>query len=172
MKRRKFIAYSVVLFSSTLFAKEINSYALHVTILKEPYQTISQVIDDLFTPSVGMPSPHSLNVIGFLKAVMRDKRVTNERKEFILNGVEWLNQTAQNHYIKNYIVLSSDQRQELLKKISQKQWGDNWLWYLMNYTFEAMFSDPVYGANSGKIGWQWLEYKPGFPQPPKVNRYV
>ncbi|MBU0633015.1 gluconate 2-dehydrogenase subunit 3 family protein [bacterium] len=172
MRRRKFIQYSVILFGSTIFAKEIGSYALYVSILKEPYQTIAQVIDDLFTPSAGMPAPHSLNVIGFLKAVMEDKRVSNERKKNILDGARWINQSAQDHYIKNYIELLPDQREALLRKISQKQWGDSWLWYLMNYTFEAMFSDPVYGANRDKIGWKWLEYEPGFPRPMKVNIYV
>lgn len=172
MKRRKFIQYSIILFGSTIYAKDRSLYALHVSILKEPYQTIAQVIDDLFTPSAGMPTPHSFNVIGFLKAVMQDDRVARERKKDILDGAIWINQSAQNYYIVNYIELLPDQREELLKKISQKQWGDSWLWYLMNYTFEAMFSDPVYGANIDKIGWKWLEYEPGFPRPLKVNKYV
>ncbi len=172
MKRRRFIQYSTILLSSTMFAKDVRSYALHVKIVKEPYQTMSQVIDHLFSPSAGMPSPHSLNIVGYLKAVMEDKRVSQYRKKSLLEGVEWINRTSQDHYIKNYIELSFDEREKLLKTISQKQWGDTWLWYLMNYTLEAMFSDPVYGANRDEIGWQWLEYKPGFPQPPKVNRYV
>lgn len=172
MKRRKFIQYSVILLGSTMFAKEVSSYSLHVTILKEPYQTLSQVIDDLFTPSAGMPRPHSFNIIGFLQAVMADTRVKTETKKLILEGAGWINQTAQNHYIKNYIELQPQERERVLKEISQKKWGDNWLWYLMNYTFEAMFSDPVYGANIDKVGWKWLEYEPGFPRPPKVNAYV
>ncbi|WP_345991193.1 gluconate 2-dehydrogenase subunit 3 family protein [Sulfurimonas sp. HSL-1716] len=172
MKRRKFIAYSAVLLSSTVFAKEAGSYALQVSVLKEPYQTISMVINDLFPSGVGMPNPHSFNVIGFLKAVMQDKRVPAEKKKILRNGTGWINQKAQNHYIKNYIELSPDQRQKILKTISQKQWGDTWLWYLMNYTLEAMFSDPVYGANINETGWLWLDYKPGLPRPLKVNRYV
>ena len=171
MKRREFITFSTLLLSANLFA-DTRRYALHVKITQEPYQSIAKVIEDLFIPSAGMPSPHTFNVIGFLQAVMQDKRVKNTTKEFLLNGVGWLNEAAQKNYSKNYIELSIIQREAVLKQVSQTSWGDGWLWYLLNYSFEAMFSDPVYGANEHKIGWQWLDYEPGIPRPKEVNPYV
>jgi hypothetical protein len=178
MKRREFIKYSALLIGVSSFAYQPSSYALypkgtlHVRILQEPYQTISLVLSDLFPPHIAMPSPHSYNVIGFLEAVLQDKRVTQKSKATLKDGVTWLNQSAQNSYAKKYIELPYIQREKLLKQISQKEWGDSWLWTLMNFSFEAMFSDPVYGANTNQIGWKWLGYESGFPRPPRVNRYV
>lgn len=172
MKRREFIQYSALLVGVSAFGVTHGSYAYHVKIMAEPYQTISVVIADLFPPNIAMPSPHSFNAIGFIKAVMQDKRVTQERKKTLIDGVKWLNQTTQNSYAKNYRELSLAQREKVIKQIAQKSWGDTWLWYLMNYTFEAMFSDPVYGANTKMIGWRWLGYESGFPRPPRVNSYV
>ena len=177
MKRREFIKYSVILLGATAFATESGFYALHVKssgikILQEPYQTISIVLDNLFLPHILMPSPHAFNTIGFLQAVMKDKRVSDEIKKTINDGVKWLNQSAKNSYYKSYQELSFSQREKILREISNKQWGDTWLWHLMNFTFEAMFSDPVYGANINQVGWKWLEYESGFPPPLKVNIYV
>ncbi len=170
MRRREFIKYSVILLGSTLFAK--NYYALHVKILKEPFQTIAKVHDDLFTPSAGMPRPQLFNAIGFLKGVMQDPRVQASQKEFIKDGVKWLNMTTNKYYQKDYINLSVEKREKILKSISQKEWGNDWLWYIMNHAFEAMLSDPIYGANTKQIGWKWLDFIPGEPRPPRVNSYV
>jgi len=137
MQRRKFIQYSVLLIGSTLFADKIKLYSSHVKILKEPFQTIAKVHDDLFTPSAGMPKPQDFNAIGFLEGVMRDPRVRDTQKEF-----------------------------------TSKEWGNDWLWYIINHAFEAMLSDPVYGANTNEIGWKWLNFIPGEPRPPRVNPYV
>ena len=176
MKRREFIRYSALLLGSTAFASDIKFYALKypvgIKILQEPYQTIFSVLSDLFPPNIAMPSPHSINIIGFFKAVMQDTRVKSEIKKILNDGVTWLNQTAQNSYTKNYYELSYITRESLLTTISHKEWGDTWLWHLMNFTFEAMFSDPVYGANINQIGWKWVKYESGFPRPPMVNRYV
>ena len=172
MKRRKFLSYSIILLGSTLFARELEKYALHVRIFQEPYQTIATLIDDLFPPNLSMPSAHTFNAIGFLQAVMQDVRVPSRNKQTILDGVKLINQTTQNDYLKNYIELPLEQRETTLQAISQKEWGDNFLWYLMNYTLEAMLSDPVYGGNTDEIGWRWLAHTSGLPQPPKVNPYV
>jgi len=172
MQRRKFIQYSVLLIGSTLFADKIKLYSSHVKILKEPFQTIAKVHDDLFTPSAGMPKPQDFNAIGFLEGVMRDPRVRDTQKEFIKDGVSWLNIVTNKIYRHNYIELDSNQREIILQHIASKEWGNDWLWYIINHAFEAMLSDPVYGANTNEIGWKWLNFIPGEPRPPRVNPYV
>jgi len=172
MKRREFIKYSALLLGSSAFARDFHYYALHVRIIQEPYQTIASVLEQLFPPNIAMPSVHSFNLIGFFQALMKDPRVKDETKQILQDGVKWLNQTSKNSYMKNYKELTLSQKETLLKQISLKQWGDTWLWHLMNFAFEAMFSDPVYGANINKIGWKWVENESGLPRPPKVNAYV
>jgi gluconate 2-dehydrogenase gamma chain len=172
MKRRSFLQFSALLTGTTLFASEIGVYALHVNVLEEPYQTIAKVHEDLFTPSVGMPRPQDFNAIGFLRAVMHDKRVSKKEKTLLKNGVKWLDMDAKQHHLKRYIRLDKKQREDVLQRISQKQWGNDWIWYVMNHAFEAMLSDPVYGSNTDEIGWKWLGFVPGIPRPPKVNDAV
>lgn len=172
MKRRDFIKLSAILLGTTAFADTTKGYALHVSIVGEPFLTLLHVFEDLFPPNIAMPSIHKINILGFMKAVLADKRVQHSTKQQIIEGVKWLNLTANNSYDKNYIELSYVQRQNLLIGISQKEWGDNWLWNLMNFGFEAMFSDPVYGGNLQENGWKWVDHVSGSPRPPKVNEYV
>lgn len=172
MNRREFVQYSVLLVGSTLFARQISVYSLHVRVLQEPYQTIAQVHDVLFTPSAGMPRPQAFNAIGFLQGVMKDPRVHDTQKGIIKNGVTWLNMTSKEKFHKNFRALSLSQKETILQYISQKEWGNDWLWYIMNHAFEAMLSDPVYGCNTDKVGWKWLDYTPGYPRPPRINNGV
>ena len=172
MKRREFIKISAILLGSSAFAQTSKSYALHVNIIKEPFLTLMRVQEDLFPPNISMPSIHQINVLGFIKAVLQDSKIKVSTKQQLLDGVKWLNQTAQNSYMKNYIELPYQTRENILHEISQREWGDNWLWYVMNFTFEAMFSDPVYGGNMNENGWKWVEHLPGLPRPIRVNIYV
>jgi gluconate 2-dehydrogenase gamma chain len=172
MNRREFVQYSVLLIGSTLFAQKMDIYSSHLSILQEPYQTIAEVHEVLFTPSAGMPRPQNFNAIGFLQGVMKDPRVHYDQKELIKNGVTWLNMTSKEKYQKKYRDLSLDKQEKILQYISQKEWGNDWIWYIMNHAFEAMLSDPVYGANTNKIGWKWLDYTPGYPRPPRINSGV
>jgi gluconate 2-dehydrogenase gamma chain len=172
MKRRDFIKLSAVLLGSTAFAESTKNYALHISIVKEPFVTLMRVQEDLFPPNLSMPSLHQINVLGFLKAVLEDSKIKTSTKKQLLDGVKWLNQTTQNSYSKNYISLPYKTREKLLKEISQKEWGNNWLWYIMNFTFEAMFSDPIYGGNLNGNGWKWIDHVSGLPRPPRVNANV
>jgi gluconate 2-dehydrogenase gamma chain len=172
MKRREFIKLSAILLSTTAFGENSKQYALHVTLVKEPFMTLMRVQEDLFPPSIAMPSLHKINVLGFIKGVLQDPRVASSTKQKLLDGVKWLNQTTQNSYEKNYIELPYKTREKILQEISKKEWGDVWLWHIMNFTFEAMFSDPVYGGNLNERGWKWVDHVAGLPRPLKVNPNV
>jgi len=63
-------------------------------------------------------------------------------------------------------VITSQQREDVLRQIEQSQAGRNWLSLLLTYLPEALLADPVYGGNPDGIGWTWLEHQPGYPTPP------
>ncbi len=69
---------------------------------------------------------------------------------------------------KNYINLSKDKKEKLLKEFEQTHLGQNWLSILMYYGFEAMLSDPIYGGNHNKQGWNALNHNAGIPRPKKI----
>ena len=124
-------------------------------------ETISLVQEDLF----GSIKELGINSSSYLSLILHHSRVADDEKEFLRNGVQWLNEGAILHYKHPYINLSSSQRQNILQIISKQRWGDNWIYTMLTYIVEATLSDPIYGANRDGAGWKWLEHIPGLPQP-------
>lgn len=168
MKRRDFLLIGGIAVGATLFGYAAKQYASRANVSGETFQTIARVHADLFDTKSGFPSVADLNSVGYLKGVLKDPKVSAEKKELIINGAQWINETAQEMFQKEYLFLDVTSRQKLLKEISLLRWGDNWLWTLMSFQFEAMFCDPIYGGNINQSGWKWLAFEPGFPRPNEV----
>ena len=158
LSRRKFLNYTFL--SSAVFVMSGCELFAIVT----PLQTLEVLWDDLF--------PHAkklgVKTLPYLVIVLNHSRITQENKEFLKNGVQWINEESATLYHTTYTKLSSSQREELLKRISQKEWGKKWLSSLMSYGFEAMFSDPVYKSNMDEVGWKWLAFEGGKPRPKRA----
>lgn len=163
IRRRDFLAVSAAL----LFLPQAlqGNYARPLTIRNEGFQTIALVQQDLFPGENTVPSAARLNALNYLGGVLDDPYVEETDKAFINNGATWLNEAAQTQFGKTYYHLNQSQRQDLLSHVTDTIWGDNWLWTIMAYLFEAMLGDPVYGANTGQAGWSWLKLEPGYPRP-------
>jgi len=168
MKRRDFLQISSVAVGATIFGYAASQYASTANVSSTTFKNIALVHADLFDVKAGFPSVSELNSVGYLKGVLQDPKIPIDKKELIINGAVWLDETAQETYSKEYLQLASDERQKLLKEISMLRWGDNWIWTLMSFQFEAMFADPIYGSNLNQSGWKWLAYEPGFPRPNEV----
>jgi hypothetical protein len=194
--RRKFLIVTTVTLTSPLFSTVQNyEYAKEVNIYSGHFQTIALLYNDLFAKATkkdsmfkliyskyfyhtlkghrndnNFPSVKELGSVEYLAGVLDDSRIEQSSRDYILNGVMWLDETADEMFSqKRYYLLSSDERQQLLKNISSLNWGDNWLWTMMRYYFESMFCDPIYGGNKNKSGWKWLNYTPGHPRPVNVK---
>ena len=112
-----------------------------------------------------MPSGSQINASAYLVKILNHSHVTDEDKEFIKNGVKWLNEEAVTKYNTTYTKLTSSKRQETLKTISQVRWGESWIDEMLTYSLEAMISDPVYGVNKNQSGQRWLHFEAGLPSP-------
>jgi len=126
-----------------------------------PKETIELVQNDLFPKAKEL----GINTFVYMSVVLNHSRITDEDKEFIKNGVKWLNEEAVEKYSATYTKLTSTQRQNILKIISQTRWGDSWINEMLTYSLEAMLSDPIYTANKDEAGWKWLNFQGGFPRP-------
>jgi len=126
-----------------------------------PRETIELVQTDLF------PKAHELgiNTFVYMSIVLNHSRISDEDKKFIKNGVKWLNEEAVEKYNTTYTKLTSKERQDILKTVSQVRWGDSWINEMLTFALEAIFSDPVYGVNKRESGWKWLEFQGGLPRP-------
>jgi gluconate 2-dehydrogenase gamma chain len=168
LQRRDFLINSVLLLSFPAAALKAKEYASeHIMLYAEPYQTAAAVYAELWR-GTDAPSLEQINAVGYLHGVMHDPYVEKREKRFIINGAAWLNEESRQRYQKTFTALGQKERKTLLENISATRWGDNWLYALMGYLFEAMLSDPIYGGNKLESGWKWLEHEPGYPRPKKV----
>jgi gluconate 2-dehydrogenase gamma chain len=140
--------------------------------LKNPWLTIDVVQDHLFPSETDSPGAKEINALTYLRNAIASPTIDQEEKEFLLNGVKWLNDLSLEQYKTVFAQLSFSQRTDMLHQITKSKSGRKWVSKLLSYIFEALLSDPVYGGNPDGIGWKWLNHHPGFPRPPKHKRYL
>ena len=149
--------------------------------LNQPWLTLSEVQEHLFPRSTDTdkqtarlsvsPGAKDIHAIEYLQTMLSTPDADSDEKEFIIKGVEWLDGVANSIAGKPFIKLNKVSREQVIKEISESSAGENWLSTLLRYIFEALLTDPVYGGNTNKTGWQWLQHQPGFPLPPENKKY-
>jgi len=145
--------------------------------LAEPWLTLSAVQEHLFPHIDGIndvpssPGANDINALAYLQVMLDTPDADSAEKKFIIKGVSWLDGIANNLAGRRFVKLDIKNRERVLKTIRKSESGENWLAVLLRYIFEALLTDPVYGGNVDKVGWQWLEHQPGFPRPPANKKY-
>ena len=157
MKRREFIKNT---FLTTVIVLNVGCTVDKTT----PIETLKTVQEDLFpyVKELGLDSEK------YLSLVLIHPKIRDIDKEYLKNGVKWLNEEAIKIYEKKYTKLSSSKRQKVLQKISKTDWGNSWLYDVMNYLFEAILSDPIYQVNKDEKAWKWLNFEGGLPHPKEI----
>lgn len=138
---------------------------------KEPWLTLAVVQEHLFPSDAEAPGAKQINATQYLKNVIDHHDIEKSEKEFIKNGVNWLNGLAKEMFAARFIELDTSKKEKTLRKVAQSRAGENWISTLLTYLIEALLTSPVYGGNPNGLGWKWLEHQPGFPQPPANKVY-
>lgn len=138
-----------------------------VWLKQDPWKTIAEVQQHMFPASQDSPGANDIQAAVYLRNTIENPAADGEDREFLFNGVGWLNELTQEHNQTTFVALNEQQREKMLRKIEQSRAGRNWLSLLLTYLLEALLADPVYGGNPGGIGWSWLEHQPGYPTPPE-----
>jgi len=134
--------------------------------------SISRVQHHLFPDDGDGPSATDINALKYLEWALTDPDNQDDGDgDFIVQGVGWLNSLSEQTQGNQFIKLSHEKQDKVLRQISQSNTGENWLSTLIYYLMEALLFDPVYGGNPDGIGWKWLEHQPGFPAPTKDKLY-
>ncbi len=135
-------------------------------------ETLDSVQLHLFPDDGNGPSARDIKALSYLEQAMLDpKNIGDGDPEFILKGIGWLDDLAEQTQGDKFVLLKNNQQHLLLKKIAQSKSGKNWLSLLLYYLTEALMLDPIYGGNSNEIGWQWLEHQAGYPRPEPGKTY-
>ncbi len=177
--RRLFLGQSLGLIGSVaittrVMAKSSTNIKTTSPVLSEPWITLAVVQQQLFPRGQEVnasPGAADFNALAYLQTMLNTPDADTDEKQFILQGVNWLNGVANNQFGRAFIKLNHNDRESVLKTISGSEAGENWLSVLLTYIFEALLSDPVYGGNTHQLGWQWLEHQAGFPRPPANKKY-
>ncbi|MEN8205504.1 MAG: gluconate 2-dehydrogenase subunit 3 family protein [Pseudomonadota bacterium] len=134
---------------------------------QDPWKTLAKVQQHMFPATMDTPGASDIQATVYLRNTIENPAADGDDREFVFNGVGWLNELTQDQYQQSFTALDEQQRENVLRKIEQSQAGRNWLSLLLTYLLEALLADPVYGGNPDGIGWKWLEHQPGYPAPPE-----
>lgn len=159
--RRTFLKSSI--FTTTAFMMPYSELHASASML----DTLEVVQRDLYGDANDAPSFKEINSRAYISLILTHTRVTQDTKEFIKNGVLWLEEEALTLYKKTYIKLDKNERHKTLKSIAKNQWGENWINTMLGFIYEAVLGDPVYGINKNESGWKWLHHASGLPRPKK-----
>ncbi|NOQ70055.1 MAG: gluconate 2-dehydrogenase subunit 3 family protein [Gammaproteobacteria bacterium] len=130
------------------------------------WQTIAQVQETLFPAAEDVPGASDFGADVYLYSAIENPNADGEDKDFIMRGVGWLDDLAQQRLNKTFLQLTRTQQQEIIETIVKSRAGRNWVSILLSYILEALLTGPVYGGNKNGIGWKWLQHQPGYPSPP------
>ena len=126
---------------------------------------LRRVQDILFPDDGNGPGAADINADSYLQWVIRDPRMDKDEVEYIIDGIGWVNETAQEDHGEDFPDLKKKEQAQVIEKISKESWGEDWLAVILSYIFEALLADPLYGGNPEGTGWKWLDVYPGYPRP-------
>ena len=134
--------------------------------LNHTQKNILLAVQNILFPNDGNgPSAKDVNTLSYLEWVLSDSMMDPSEKKYIINGIAWVDETAQEEYADTFLELSNQNKNKLIAMISQEDWGESWLSVILTFILEAVLSDPQYGGNTGETGWKWLQHYPGYPRP-------
>jgi len=135
------------------------------------WNILNLVQNHLFPSDKDSPGAKEINAGVYLQNVLLDPKIDPEDKKFILNGLDWTEETAAELLSQSILTMNKEKIEKVLRNMAEYQWGENWLSQILIYIFEALLTDPIYGGNPDGIGWKWLGHDPGLPRPNEQNRY-
>ncbi len=134
--------------------------------------SLIESVQRILLPSDGNgPGAYDVMADKYLQWVLSDERMDPEEIEYIINGADWVDETAVENFSKSYLKLSQSDKEKLISQIANEPWGRSWLSVILTFIFEALLSDPKYGGNPDNIGWDWLNHNPGYPRPTELLLY-
>lgn len=133
---------------------------------------IVQYVQNILFPDDGDgPSARSIHADKHFQSILLDERYDPEKKDYLVAGIEWMEESAQEMYSKEFLFLVESEQETLISEISKEGWGKDWLSRMLTIIFEALLLDPIYNVNPNQLGWKWLEHHPGFPRPTERLAY-
>lgn len=179
LSRRAFLIRTAALSSAALWApaasartRIANTSENTARLNAAQQRTLGAVQAHLFPATADSPGAGDIRALAyFQQQVLADPGLDGEERDFLINGIAWLDEIAVQRQGAAFAALSPERREALLRQVAGTPAGENWIASILLYLFEALLCDPVYGGNPDGIGWKWLQHQPGFPRPPADKIY-
>lgn len=172
---RKLFLQSVIMggaLSQLPLVKVLGNTIKDTSILTEKQLSIVSFVQEvLFPADDNGPGASDINAKEYLLWVLADPEKDPEEVKYIINGIGWVDETAEETLSKPYLELTQPEKEKLIETISHESWGESWLSVILTFIFEALLSDPQYGGNPNGTGWKWLDYIAGQPRPTHALLY-
>ena len=150
----------------------LSPYQTKVDLLdKGQLEIVREVQQHLFPSDGNGPGAAELNADKYLLWVLSDPRKDPADTKYIIDGIGWVAETADEEYAKTFGELNANEKETLVAFIANQAWGASWLSIVLTYIFEALVADPKYGGNVKETGWKWLNHYPGNPRPTEKLLY-
>jgi len=156
--RRVFIASTIV--SGTALALLPQGCTSNIKI--ELFKTLEAVQEILFPKGLKAPAASEFGATAYLANVSTHSSFLASDLRFLKHGAQKL----MNEH-NDFLMLSSKEQEKSLKEFTQSDVGRNWVAFVLYFTIEGLFSDPIYGGNRNESGWKWLGHNAGQPRPQK-----
>ncbi len=135
------------------------------------WNTLGLVQEHLFPSEPQAPGAKDVNALAYLNFVMNWKGTDPVELEILRDGLVALTRIAGERGGGTFDALDGQRREHALRALEASGGGTEWITLVLDYIFEALLADPVYGGNPGGIGWRWLEIQPGYQRPGRDQRY-
>jgi len=149
MKRRVFLSLPIIVTTFSCAKKD------------DMWLVIKSVQEHMFPKSKNYPCAKEFEATRYLKMVAYHDSFDLDDLDFILRGAEALQKSGYK------TILTKDEKEKALQSFGKSRFGENWLSLIINYTLEALFSDPLYGGNKNELGWKSFHHNAGRPRPIK-----
>ena len=133
---------------------------------------LNAVLLHLFPSEPEGPGASELKAGNYLSWIINDPNIALYKKELLISGIHWAEETAIERFQQSFVALSKDQKEETLRDLENYSNGRRWLSSVLNYILEALLGDPIYGSNTNESGWKWLGHIPGYPRPREEQKYL
>ena len=139
--------------------------ALPTQLSDHQWRTLAAVQDHLFPSQAGSPGAKDIQAMTYLNRVLADPGLDPAERDFLKNGIGWLEEIAVESQDGPFATLPTTKREAALRELEGTGRGENWIATVLMHIFEALLCDPAYGGNPEGVGWRWLQHDPGFPRP-------
>lgn len=130
------------------------------------WAVLAAILQHMLPGGGGVPSAAEVHAIDYLRATLEHPLADHAWRARILDGAKRVQRAAQSGHGQSFTALNAAAREQVLRQIEDEPGGQTFLSKLLDFLFEGLLADPIYGGNFEERGWRGLQHTPGFPRPP------